>query len=426
MSQRNFVLRFFVAACVSAICFSSVAPAQERPTENGRPVETLKVFLFGPDAASYAADLPFAELVSDAQVVVEFAPARDAEGDHVAFSFTGCQAFAGRMETMKYRPAPNETAETTRKGIGRLLQMGLLSYAAKTSAAERIDVIFLDQVKPTAVVDPWHFWVFNLSANGILNGQKAYQTQSWYGSLSVNRVTPEWKIRMSLSARLSRNTYDYEGYNYTSDSRSRNAAGLVVRSLNDHWSVGAAVSSGSSSYSNQNFSLTVKPAVEFDFFPYSESTKKQLCILYYAGPEYYRYHEETIFDKRKETLWKEGLSFALDFKRPWGTISMALSGSHYFHDLRKNRLELDVEISWRIFKGLSFDVYGSGGRIRDQLSLPKGEATLEEVLLRRRELATGYNYYFSVGFSYTFGSVRSNLVNPRFESGSSASIQISM
>jgi len=48
------------------------------------------------------------------------------------------------------------------------------------------------------------------------------------------------------------------------------------------------------------------------------------------------------------------------------------------------------------------------------LSLPKGGASLEEVLLRRKMLETSYTYYFSIGLSYTFGSIYSNVVNPRF------------
>jgi hypothetical protein len=49
--------------------------------------------------------------------------------------------------------------------------------------------------------------------------------------------------------------------------------------------------------------------------------------------------------------------------------------------------------------------------------LVKGEATLEEILLRRKELATEYEYSISVGLSFTFGSIYSNVVNPRFGGG---------
>jgi hypothetical protein len=40
--------------------------------------------------------------------------------------------------------------------------------------------------------------------------------------------------------------------------------------------------------------------------------------------------------------------------------------------------------------------------------------TNEEILVRQLELATGYQYEFSVGISYSFGSIYNNVVNPRF------------
>jgi len=81
-----------------------------------------------------------------------------------------------------------------------------------------------------------------------------------------------------------------------------------------------------------------------------------------------------------------------------------------------NRLELSGELSLRLFKGLSLTVNARYERIRDPLGLSKGELLLEEMLLRQRELATDYNYRFSIGLSDTFGSIYSNVVNPRFGS----------
>ena len=52
--------------------------------------------------------------------------------------------------------------------------------------------------------------------------------------------------------------------------------------------------------------------------------------------------------------------------------------------------------------------------IHDQINLRKGTATLDELLLRRRELASNFSYSFQVGLSYSFGSIFSNVVNPRF------------
>jgi hypothetical protein len=53
-------------------------------------------------------------------------------------------------------------------------------------------------------------------------------------------------------------------------------------------------------------------------------------------------------------------------------------------------------------------------RIKDQISLGKSSASTEEILLRLRQLATDYSYSFSVGISYSFGSIFNTVVNPRF------------
>ncbi|MCK4495762.1 MAG: hypothetical protein KAU91_05390, partial [Candidatus Aminicenantes bacterium] len=113
-------------------------------------------------------------------------------------------------------------------------------------------------------------------------------------------------------------------------------------------------------------------------------------------------------------LFAESLSVTLELKEPWGTATASLQGSHYFHDFSKNKIEISGELSVRLFKGLSLNIESSYERIRDQLSLPLGEATWEEILLRRKELAKDYEFEISMGFSFTFGSIYSNVVNPRF------------
>ena len=70
-----------------------------------------------------------------------------------------------------------------------------------------------------------------------------------------------------------------------------------------------------------------------------------------------------------------------------------------------------------VFRGLSFDFFSFVSLIHDQLSIQKAGATEQEVLLRRRQLATSYSYAGFVGLRYTFGSKFANVVNPRFGSG---------
>ncbi|UCD38924.1 MAG: hypothetical protein JSW54_05455, partial [Fidelibacterota bacterium] len=54
-------------------------------------------------------------------------------------------------------------------------------------------------------------------------------------------------------------------------------------------------------------------------------------------------------------------------------------------------------------------------RINDQLSLLKRDFSMEEILLGSKQLATDFSYWGSIGVSYHFGSIYSNVVNPRFD-----------
>ena len=106
---------------------------------------------------------------------------------------------------------------------------------------------------------------------------------------------------------------------------------------------------------------------------------------------------------------------AYEVKQKWGSIDVSLQASNYLHDFSRNRLELGGHIEVRIVKGLSFRMYGEIARVRDQISLARGELSEAEILLRLQEVATGYTYFGGVGLSYTFGSIYTNVVNPRFE-----------
>ncbi len=394
--------------------------AQAPPPPPGEPaVPPLRVFLDWPgaDLTALRGELPFTSLVpsrGEAQVEVRVIAAEDGS---LRLEFAGLREFAGEANVLTYRPRPGETPEETRKEAARLLRIGLVRFAAKTPAAKHMSISFSDQVKPTSVVDPWHFWVFNLGIDQFAMGELQYSDVSYSGNFSANRVTPQIKIRTSFYGSLNRQRFDVEGESIRSSSESYGLEGLVVKSLGDHWSVGAFLSMSSSTYSNIKFSVVPMPALEYDVFPYSESTKRQFRILYKLGYAYATFRELTVYDKLRQGLFAESLSATLELKRPWGTMEARLEGSHYFFRPFKYKVGLSAEVSFRIWKGLSFEVDGGYSKIHDQIFLPKEGATPEEILLRLRELETDYDYYVSVGLNFRFGSLRSNVVNPRFGSG---------
>ncbi len=339
-----------------------------------------------------------------------------AGGREYTLAFIGQNRFEGIDDTHKYFTETTDTSDEIREGMAKALKVGLMSYVAKTPISRRIKISYKDVAQEAAVKDKWNSWVFSISGNGRLSGEEHYKSKSISSSFSASRVTPDLKISLSLYGSHYKQDFEYDSTTLESTRDSLSLGGLVVKSISDHWSYGAYFDSGSSSYENIKFGLTFQPAVECNLFPYSQSTRRQLRFLYRIGFNSVKYQEETIYDKMEETLWKQSLSITFDIKEKWGSISTTLGGSHYFHDASKYRLTLFNILNIRVIKGLNFFAFGGGSRIHDQLSLVKGDILLDEVLLRRRQLATSYDYFFSVGLSFTFGSIFTNVVNPRFGS----------
>lgn len=346
-------------------------------------------------------------------------------GQEYTISFIGQREFRGVNDTHKYFSNQTDTADETRQGLVQALKVGLMSYVAKTPLASRIVISYAGEGKPAAA-DKWNYWIFSLSTGGYLSGEECYQSRSLRASFSANRVTPELKIRMSVSARHSSSDYEYDSQTITSTTEAYEINGLLVKSLNEHWSTGGYLKASSSTYNNILFSFSPSLAVEYNFFPYSQSTRRQLRCLYSLKFASLKYREETIYDKKSENLWGQSLSVTLDLREKWGTISTTLAASHYFHDFSKNRQTLYTVLNLHLFRGLSVFAFAGGSRIHDQLYLAKGEASLEEILLQRRQLATGYDYFFSLGLSYTFGSIFTNVVNPRFGDSGQGGISINI
>jgi hypothetical protein len=83
-------------------------------------------------------------------------------------------------------------------------------------------------------------------------------------------------------------------------------------------------------------------------------------------------------------------------------------------------------VNLRLYKGLSVFVLSGYSWIHDQISLLGREPTFEEQLLRLRELPRNSDYFVSFGFQFTFGSIFTNVINPRFGSSGGSGMRISI
>ena len=189
---------------------------------------------------------------------------------------------------------------------------------------------------------------------------------------------------------------------------------LIVRGLGEHWSAGLSGQMWSSTFDNVELEVRALPAIEWNFFPYSMYTRRQLRLNYGVGASRTRYYEETLFGKVEETRARQDLSGVYEQREPWGTLFGSVSWSTVFPGFSTYRLSVDGGANVRIARGFSFSLEVFASRIRDQLSLPKRDATPEEVLLRLRQLQSGFETRVEFGLQYQFGSRFAAIVNPRF------------
>lgn len=341
-------------------------------------------------------------------------------GENYTLNFIGLGRFAGVDHLLHYVSGVTETSDEIRRGLASTIKLGLVHYVADTAVAKELQ---LSRRKPAggasgpAAHDPWNFWYMSTSLSMYSSGEKLTNTTDTYGSASASRVTDAWKINLGVDFDYTRSRYTFDdGTDYISTSRSVGFTGYAVKSLTPHWSAGARTQASKSTYYNRALLLTFAPAIEYDIFPYSESTRRQFTFNYAVGINHLRYDELTIFDKVSETLPSHTFLMAATFKQPWGSWYNSFEARQYLTDLAKNRLILYNSLSVRVFKGFSVRFNGDIERIHDQIYLPQGGATPEEILVRRLQLATSYSYYLSFGVTYNFGSIHNNIVNTRFSS----------
>jgi len=378
------------------------------------------------DSAYFRTNLTYVDHVRDRAVadvhILITGQSTGSGGNEATLTFIGLGPFARVDDVLKYVSPPNSASDTVRSGLIQKIKLGLTRYVAHSSSADSLTVGASAPTKasPAKVPahDPWNYWVMRVSFNGGMNGETSSKSQSYSGGASASRTTEGWKTSFSTNASYRDSNYDLgDGEWYKSVTRSSSASGLVVKSLGPRWSVGGRADVSSSTYSNQKRTISAAPAIEYNFFPYSESTRRIMTLQYAIGVTSAVYREVTLYDKLSETLPNHTLSLSLSARQPWGQLSLELDGSQYLSHPDKYRLGAGGGVSLRLGKGLSLSIFSWSSFIRDQLSLPKGEASIEEILVRQRQLATSYQYSVHFGLSYTFGSIYNNVVNPRFGGG---------
>ena len=330
--------------------------------------------------------------------------------------FIGLGRYERQDRTFTFTTGQRATADDRRKEFGRVFRLGLAGYAADTPIASQLDVAWRPaRGGASAEGDGWDSWAFRISAGGNVGSEVSTSVRAYRLAVSGSRTTQNWRINFLANGNADMRTFTV-GPDRTIDSR-RDAAtfsGLVVKSVSGRAGVALRASMARSSFTNTDRAVTVAPGAEFNFFPYSESNRRSLTVQYTVGTTRYEYRELTIFDKLRETVPTHGVNVSLGMRTTWGAVGGYSSVSQHVYQRDRYRVSLSGSSSVSLVKGLTFDMLARYDRLKDQISVRKGSATTEEILLQLRQLVTDYNYSFTLGVSYGFGSIFSSIVNPRF------------
>jgi hypothetical protein len=348
-------------------------------------------------------------------------------GEEFKIIYIGQKKFEGIHDTTKFYLPPDHTLNEGRVKILENLKLGLVPFLLKTDQSDKIflsikdDTINNENFNQSLPDDKWKNWVFNLYGSGSYSGQKSMNQTNLNSGLYVTRITNENKLETSTTLYFQEmnSIYDIDGttISFRYYSREFSNYNIYVKSLGEHWGIGGLLSNRTSSFSNLDFQMRVEPAIEYNFFKYSQSSHKQLRFLYSAGYEYSDYHKITIYNRNQDFFFRQNLKIGFMLIEPWGFINASVYGSNYIHDFAYFFLGSDMIADINIFSGFSISVGYGINMHRNQISLVKDNySSVEEVLTRQREMETNFSYYFRFGVSYTFGSKFNNIVNPRFSS----------
>ena len=408
------VFAVFFLLVVSIALFAEEDP---EPKKKAHRKDAINVYI---DASSYMKqEVPFINYVRDIQdadlVVLGTFQATGSGGGEFTFFVDGSNRFAGVKDTVRFNTYPDETDEEIRQKGVRVLKMGMMKYMINTPLAEFIDIRFTEPIEEEVSTDKWNNWVFTTTLNGSFMGQQSANAKALSTSLNAGRVTNKWRISSGLYYNTSTTKYDYGDVKATDKKEDSRVYGDIVKSMGEHWAVGASSDVFKSIYSNYDLGFIIGPAIEYDIYPYSESTRRIFRFYYILNYSYNNYTDTTVFLKTKESIWAHKLNASYTNYQNWGTINFTAGWSNYLHDFSLNRFSVGAYASVKIAKGLTFNVLGGYSFIHDQISLRKGDASIEDILLNRKELSTTYSYQTSIGLTYRFGSIYNNVVNPRLD-----------
>ena len=412
----------------------TIATNAEEPVVSEMGTAALRVFLDcerGCDTAFIRGEIPYINYIRDrldAQVHVMVTRERSGSGREYTLMFYGFEAFSGFDQKLRYYTSDTDSDDERRRGLTRVMKLGLVPYVMQTPAGESLKVSYAGESSETPRMtslgvqpadDPWNYWVFRSEVRGEIDRQERRDQTDVRGSFYASRTTENWRMGMGTShSRMVRNFEFDSGSTLKDVSRWSNFSGWGVKSLGEHWGIGLGARREQSSYRNLDRAARIAGAIEYNLYPYSQYAERSLTFGYYAGATRLNYETQTIFGELEELRTDQGLFMEYDIEQRWGEIGAEIKASHFLDDTDLYRISIKGDVDYRIVRGLDISLWAEASLVRDQIYLAAGGTTDEEVLLGRRALDTEFETKVGLSLKYTFGSIYNNAVNNRLSGAS--------
>jgi len=340
-------------------------------------------------------------------------------GNRYTINFIGKNEFLGKDNSLNIDTNPKMTRDEIRNSLKERIELGLVDYLIKTDLSNQIKISIGNEINNElnelneSNSDKWKNWIFQFSGDADFENETSKKESNIEFQADIDKVTDDIKIQIDFDFERSKNRYESDDDVFISKRDRKSFNTKIVWSLNDNWSSGFVAGLESNSYQNIDFEYYFMPAVEYSFYPYKEVVRREMTVNYRIGFVLRDYTQETIYGKTKENVYTHEINFETRFRQPWGDIYSRLTAFSFLQDPSKNRLEFNNWFSVRIFEGLSVRVGGEINFIRDQVGLPAGNTSIEDLLLQQKEIATNFYSELRFGISYTFGSAFNNFINSR-------------
>jgi hypothetical protein len=419
---------------ISVFTFSGVQGQTTQPEGSTNGKETLYVFLDcrGCDDDFIITETKFVNFVRDqglADLHLLVIRQRTSNGAQYLIDYIDQRTADKPKKELILDTYNFQTDEEVRNELVGIIQLGLVSYLTDTRILSQLSIDFNPEETNEDVSfegeDPWNNWVFEFGVDGNVRGQENEYRYNIGGDGEAQRVTNEWKLRFNFWGNYNRravteneevivgtDTTNVERTRYF-DRSNQNYFGLVAKTIDDHWSVGFYTRYQSDTFVNIDTQIGITPAIEYSLFPYEEFTRREITARVGVVTSYYNYSETTVLLKDDEILFRPEIDLRADFTQPWGGFRAGIEAGAFLHDLSLNRFEFDTRVDLRVSKYVSVFLNGGYDIIADQISLPAGDLSTEELLAGVRQQPTSYSFRGSFGVRVQFGSIYNNVVNPR-------------